>query len=116
VGEPHLDATGDCGSTSVSHRTLLCAAFRRSRDTPLMPYRYRHEILEQLLLHGVRPTADTPPHMVYDFVNDLYRYELRRLRHALVTGVIPKIGYYDRVVALRRKYPLVSVKPHLWVE
>ena len=81
-----------------------------------MPYRYRHEILEQLLLHGVRPTADTPPQLVYDFVNDLYRYELRRLRHALVTGVIPKIGYYDRVVALRRKYPLVSVKPHLWVE
>jgi hypothetical protein len=25
-------------------------------------------------------------------------------------------GYADRVVALRRKYPLVSFKPHLWVE
>ena len=33
---------------------------------------------------------------------------LRRLRHALVTGAIPKVGYYDRVVDLRRKYPLVS--------
>ena len=81
-----------------------------------MAYRYRPEVLEQLLLHGVRPTADTPPRLVYDFVNDLYLYELRRLRHALVTSAIPKSGYYDRVVELRRKYPLVSVKPHLLVE
>lgn len=81
-----------------------------------MPYRYRQAVLEQLLQHGVRPTAETPPELVHDFVNDLYRYELRRLRRALVTGAIPKAGYYDRVVELRRKYPLVSVKPHLWVE
>jgi hypothetical protein len=81
-----------------------------------MAFKYRPDVLEQLLRHGVRPTADTPPELVYDFVNDLYRYELRRLRHALVTGVIPKSGYYDRVVELRRKYPLVSFKPHLWIE
>ena len=79
-------------------------------------YRYRPEVLEQLLLHGVRPTPETPPELVYDFVNDLYRYELRRLRHALVTGAIPKVGYYDRVVDLRRKYPLVSFKPRLWID
>jgi hypothetical protein len=82
----------------------------------MMPYHYRQEVLEQLLQHGVRPNANTPPELVYDFVNDLYRYELRRLRDALVAGVIPKAGYYDRVVGLRRKYPLVSSKPHLWVE
>ena len=81
-----------------------------------MAYRYRPAVLEQLLLHGVRPTAATRPELVFEFVNDLYRYELRRLRHALVTGAIPKVGYYDRVVDLRRKYPLVSIKPHLWVE
>jgi hypothetical protein len=81
-----------------------------------MDYRYRPEVLEQLLLHGVRPTRATPPELVYDFVNDLYRYELRRLRRALVKGEVPKAGYSDRVVALRRKYPLVSFKPHLWIE
>jgi len=81
-----------------------------------MSYRYRPEVMEQLLGHGVRPTEDTPPELVYDFVNDLYRYELRRLRSALVSGAIPKAGYYDRVVALRRKYPLVSFKPQFWVE
>jgi hypothetical protein len=81
-----------------------------------MEYRYRPEVLEQLLLHGVRPASHTRPELVYDFVNDLYRYELRRLRAALVKGAIPKAGYYDRVVQLRRKYPLVSVKPQLWIE
>ena len=91
-------------------------AARSSGHAAVMAYRYRREVLEQLLTHGVRPTADTPPQLVYDFVNDLYRYELRRLRHALVTGAIPKAGYYDRVVELRRKYPLVSFKPHLWIE
>ncbi len=81
-----------------------------------MAYRYRPEVLEQLLLYGVRPTEDTPPQLVYDFINDLYRYELRRLRASLVSGTIPKAGYYERVVELRRKYPLVSFKPSLWIE
>ena len=81
-----------------------------------MVYHYRPEVIEQLLVHGVRPTPATPPELVYDFVNDLYRYELRRLRKALVDGEIPKAGYYDRVVALRRKYPLVSIKPELWIQ
>jgi hypothetical protein len=85
-------------------------------DGAVMAYRYRREVLEQLMVHGIRPTAETSPELVHAFVNDLYRYELRRLRHALVTGAIPKSGYYDRVVDLRRKYPLVSFKPHLWVE
>ena len=85
------------------------------RAAALMPYRYKPEVLEQLLLHGVRPTPDTPPDLVHEFVNDLYRYELRRLRQALVSGAIPRAGYYDRVVELRRKYPLVSIKPHLWI-
>ena len=79
-------------------------------------YRYLPEVLEQLSRHGVQPGPTTPPRLVHEFVNDLYRFELRRLRHALVSGAIPKAGYYDRVVELRRKYPLVSFKPHLWIE
>ena len=73
-------------------------------------------MLEQLRQHGVSPTPDTPPQLVFDFITDLYRYELRRLRGSLVAGEIPKSGYYDRVVELRRKYPLVSIKPLLWIE
>ena len=78
-------------------------------------YRYRADVLEQLERHGVRPTSSTPPELVHEFVSDLYRYELRRLRNRLVRQEIPKDGYFDRVVALRRLYPLVSLKPHDWL-
>lgn len=81
-----------------------------------MPYRYKPEVLEQLWLHGIHPTPGTRPELVHEFVSDLYRYELRKLRHRLVTGQIPKAGYYDRVVALRRKYPLVSVAARYWAD
>ena len=76
-----------------------------------MTWRYRTAVIEQLWLHGVHPHPTTRPELVHEFVSDLYRYELRRLRNQLVSGEIPKAGYYDRVVALRRKYPLVSLKP-----
>jgi len=82
----------------------------------LTSYRYRTDVLEQLWTHGVQPTATTRPELVHEFVNDLYRFELRRLRDRLVRGEIPKIGYYDRVVALRMKYPLVSLEPREWLD
>jgi hypothetical protein len=81
-----------------------------------MDYRYRADVIEQLWRHGVHPRSTTPPHLVHAFVTDLYRYELRRLRSRLVGGEIPKDGYYERVVQLRRKYPLVSFKADLWIE
>jgi hypothetical protein len=79
-------------------------------------WRYRTDVIEQLWLHGVHPHATTRPELVHEFVSDLYRYELRRLRNQLVSREIPKAGYYDRVVALRRKYPLVSLKPGQLIE
>ena len=79
-------------------------------------YRYRRAVIEQLWQHGVHPTPSTPPALVHEYVSDLYRYELRRLRDRLRRGEIAKVGYYDRVIQLRRAYPLVSVKPEEWVE
>lgn len=81
-----------------------------------MTYRYKVEVLEQLWRHGVQPKPTTRPQLVHDFVNDLYRYELRTLRDRLVRREIQKTGYHDRVVALRRRYPLVSLRAHEWVE
>ena len=81
-----------------------------------MTYRYRQDVLHQLWAYGVRPTSTTPPELVHEFVSDLYRHELRRLRDRLVRREIPKQGYYDRVVELRRKYPLISLKPRQWLE
>ena len=34
-------------------------------------------------------------------MNDLYRYEIRRLRDSLLRGDFPRHAYFDRVVALR---------------
>ncbi len=79
-------------------------------------YHYQDAVIDQLWQHGIHPTPATPPELVREFLNDLYRYELRRLRDRLVRGEFPKVGYYDRVVALRLKYPLLSVKPQLWLE
>ena len=81
-----------------------------------MTYRYRGEVLEQLWRHGVQPRDTTPPQLVHEFVNDLYRYELRRLRDRLRRGLVQKSNYVQHVVDLRRRYPLVSLKAHEWVK
>ena len=81
-----------------------------------MTYRYRQDVLDFLWRHGVQPTPATRPELVHEYVGDLYRFEIRRLRNRLVRKEIPKEGYADRVVELRRKYPLISLKPRQWLE
>ena len=81
-----------------------------------MTYRYKEDILEQLLSHGVRPTSATSPELVREFVNDLYRYELRRLRDRLLRREIPKAGYYDLVVEVRRRYSVLALKTWQWAD
>jgi hypothetical protein len=81
-----------------------------------MEHRYRKDILEQLAVHGVKPAPETPPDLVHEFLNDLYRYELRRLRDSLLRREIAKSDYYDRVVEVRRRYPLLSLKVWQWLE
>jgi hypothetical protein len=80
-----------------------------------MTFVYRDEVLEDLWRHGVQPTPSTPPELVHEFVSDLYRFEIRRLRDRFVRKEIPREGYANRVVALRRRYPLISLKPHQWL-
>jgi hypothetical protein len=77
-------------------------------------YRYRPEVSLQLLEHGVRPRSGTRPAVIFEFLNDLYRYELRRLRRAREQRAFPPAEYARHVVALRLKYPLVSVPVRLW--
>ena len=79
-----------------------------------MVHHYRPEVLEALEAHGVRPTPRTPPRLAHEFVNDLYRFELRRLRALLVRGEIPRREYSRHVVALRKRYPLVSLPLRHW--
>ena len=81
-----------------------------------MEHRYKEEILEQLSTHGVKPTPATRPELVHEFVNDLYRYELRRLRDRLLRREVAKSDYYDLVVEVRRRYPALALKPRQWME
>ena len=81
-----------------------------------MAYHYRHDVLLQLASHGIQPRPTTSPELVHEFLNDLYRYELRTLRDRLLRREFPKSSYYDRVVELRRKYPLLSLKTWQWLE
>ena len=81
-----------------------------------MAYTYHPKILEELGRFGLRPVPDTPPPLVKEFVNDLYRHELRNLRAQLRSSEIPKTGYSDRVVALRKKYFLLSIRLELWTK
>ena len=79
-----------------------------------MRYTYHPKVFEELGRFGLRPRPTTAPALAKGFVNDLYRHELRTLRARLVAREIPKAGYSDRVVALRRKYFLLSIRLALW--
>jgi hypothetical protein len=77
---------------------------------------YRTNVLEQLLVHGVRPTEHTPPQLVRDYVRDLYKYEIRRLRERYLRRDFPKVEYAGRVDDLRRRYPVLALLPSEFIE
>jgi hypothetical protein len=81
-----------------------------------MSVTYRPDVLEQLWRHGVQPTSVTSPALVHDYVNDLYRYELRRLRDRLRRGEVEKASYFSLVVEVRRRYRLLAFTAPQWVE
>ena len=75
---------------------------------------YPPELLAALGDLGLAPGARTPPAVVRDALNDLYRYELRRMQEALRAGTIPKAGYIGLVVALRKKYWPLTLPVEGW--
>jgi len=79
-------------------------------------YVYRPDVVEALLRHGARPTQRTRPELVHEFVSDLYRYELRRLRDRLVRGEFPRREYFGRVVELRNRYRVIAMRPREWLQ
>jgi hypothetical protein len=79
-------------------------------------YRYRADVLAILPHHGVRPTEHTPPEVVRDYVRDLYKWEIRKLRGRYLRGEFPKQDYWRRVDALRRTYPVLALLPRQFVE
>jgi hypothetical protein len=79
-------------------------------------FRYRADVFEHLLRHGVRPTDRTSPRLVRNFVRDLYKYEIRALRDRYLRREFPKIEYASRVEALRLRYPVLALQPREFVE
>jgi hypothetical protein len=86
----------------------------RSGSSEMSRIRYHPAVLEALLCHGIAPRPDTSPALVHEYVSDLYRFELRRLRARRVRGDIPRARYVDRVLELRARYPLLSLKLEFW--
>jgi hypothetical protein len=85
-------------------------------DGCVQEHRYRADVLARLETHGIRPRPTTRPELVREYVNDLYRYEIRRLRARLLRGEFPKVTYLGRVVELRQKYSVLALKPFQFVE
>ncbi|MCC7416097.1 MAG: hypothetical protein IT176_03075 [Acidobacteria bacterium] len=80
------------------------------------PHRYRADVLRLLHAHGVAPRPSTPPELVHEFVSDLYRFEIRRLRGRLLAKEFPRGEYAGRVATLRQRYRVISMRPHEWLE
>ena len=71
-------------------------------------------MLDALAGLGLAPRDDTPPELLREQLNDLYRYELRRLRDRLHAGRVQKADYIPHVLELRRKYWMLSVRVDKW--
>ncbi|MEO6237926.1 MAG: hypothetical protein ABIQ52_13075 [Vicinamibacterales bacterium] len=81
-----------------------------------MGYDYEPEALTALAGHGLAPRTQTEPARTREALSDLYRYEIRRLKQRFVAGQIAKADYAPQVIALRRRYWLLSVPIHLWAK
>ena len=80
-----------------------------------MTYRYRPEILALLATHGVVPKPTTPPEAARGVVNSIYRYELRLLRDRYLVGEFSKKEYYEKVVEIRNRYPVMAFLTRNWI-
>jgi len=77
---------------------------------------YRPEVLAELARHGLSPRPDTSPARLREQINDLYRYEIRKLRDRCRAGEFTTRELPVRVVALRKRYLLLSIPTAQWVE
>ncbi len=75
---------------------------------------YPPEFLDALAAFGLVPRVDTDPLLVRDTLDALYRYELRRVRDDLLADRVAKREYHGVVVALRKKYWLLTLPADAW--
>lgn len=81
-----------------------------------MPFHYRADILADLHSHGIGPNSETDPAFVREYLSDLYRYEIRKLKARLLAGEFPQREYAARVKHLRNQYFVLAIPLPLWVD
>jgi hypothetical protein len=81
-----------------------------------MSFKYRESVLKELARHGVIPLDNTPLELVHEFVSELHRFEVRRLKQQMLAGKIQKKDYARTVEALRKRYPVLSLPARYWIE
>jgi hypothetical protein len=79
-------------------------------------FRYRIDVLRELERHGIKPRPDTPPGTARGAVRELYKYEIRVLRERYLRKEFSKADYADLVDQLRRRYPVLALLPHQFLE
>lgn len=72
-------------------------------------FHYHPHVLAELARHGVMPLPHTRPELVREYVRELYKFEIKRLRARLLRGEFPRSEYAGRVDALRRQYPVLAL-------
>lgn len=78
--------------------------------------RLRESVRQELKKFGILAQRNTDPALLRELLNDLYTYQLRRLRDQLRAGAFPKREYASRVLAIRQRYTLLSLPLSQWVE
>ena len=79
-----------------------------------LTWRYPTQLREALGRLGLDPKPQTPPVFARSAVNDLYRYELRRLRDRHKAGLVAREPFRDAVIALRKKYWVLTLQIQAW--
>ena len=83
--------------------------------------RYRPDILQRLECFAIFPRPHTDPVVVRDFVKALHTMEIRTMRVAQqrrerAGDTSGRKAYRDAVIALRRKYEVLSIPVQWWTE
>jgi hypothetical protein len=79
-----------------------------------MSWTYPPELVVALAPLGIVPKDDTPPAFAREAVDELYKYELRRLRDRVRAGEADRSDYLARVIGLRKKYWVLTLPLPAW--
>jgi hypothetical protein len=78
--------------------------------------RYKQDVLDELLRHGLRPGPQTSAELLREQIHDLYIVEIRTLRDRCRAGEFPPRELPGHVVELRKRYMLLSIPTEFWTE